>query len=247
MNEMKNIMLVLEYDGTRYSGWQSQQNAISVCDEVSRTINSLTGEDVQLTGCSRTDAGVHALNYVCNFMTESNIPPEKYSPALNTKLPSDISCKLSKQVPDSFHSRYCALSKRYLYMIQNTPFKPAVNRNHICWYPVRLNEELMSQAVANFIGRHDFSAFMASGSSIKNTIRTVFELAVVRNDDVIEIDIKGDGFLYNMVRIIAGTLMDVGIGRITPEYTAEIIASGDRKKAGRTAAASGLFLVEIEY
>lgn len=247
MNDMRNIMLVLEFDGTHYSGWQSQQNAISVCDTVTKALDSLTNENIKLTGCGRTDAGVHALNYVCNFITGSNIPADKFSLALNTKLPCDISCKLSKEVPISFHSRYSAMSKRYLYVIQNTVFRPAVNRNHICWYKKPLDTVLMNQAVSNFIGRHDFRAFMASGSSIKDTVRTVYELTVTRNDDVIEIDIRGDGFLYNMVRIIAGTLMDVGTGKISPGYTADIIASKERKKAGKTALASGLFFVEAEY
>jgi len=248
MNEVqKNIMLILEFKGTNYSGWQKQDNALSVSEAVREGIYRCTGEKVDLTGCSRTDSGVHAFNYVCNFKTRTSIPPEKIYLALNTQLPPDIACKSSKEVPEGFHSRYSAKSKRYVYMIQNTEVRSAIFRDlHFCM-PRKLDVELMRQAGSFIVGRHDFRAFMASGSSAVNTVRTVFDLDISQENEMIQIDISGDGFLYNMVRIIAGTLTDAGLGKIKPEEVKNIIASGDRRKAGKTVPAHGLYLVEVIY
>jgi tRNA pseudouridine38-40 synthase len=247
MNNIKNIMLTLEFDGTRYSGWQEQDNAVTVCRTVTDALEKITGKSVSLIGCSRTDAGVHALNYVCNFMSDTSIPPRKVCFALNTELPGDIVCKFSDESPEGFHARFSAVSKRYIYLIQNTRFGSAIYRNLYYHFPDRLDAGLMRQATGYMVGEHDFRAFMASGSRIADTVRTIYSLDVTEHEDIVEINISGDGFLYNMVRIIAGTLIDVGIKKIVPEGIKDIILSLDRKNAGRTVPAHGLYLAEVRY
>lgn len=254
---MRNIKLTIEYDGTAYHGWQSQINAITVQDTVTAAVRGLTGESCCLTGSSRTDTGVHALGFVCNFFTESNIPADKFAFALNTMLPEDIVIRKSEEAPADFHSRFSAKGKKYRYLIFNSAFPSALLRHrayHI-YYP--LNVESMRKAAGYFIGAHDFNAFSAAGSGAATTVRTVTEASIrrdanrremIRQDGgLIEFDIAGDGFLYNMVRIIAGTLVEVGFGKIEPDAIPDILASRDRRKAGRTAPAQGLYLVEVYY
>lgn len=247
MNKIKNIFLDLEFDGTNYSGWQKQNNAISVCDVVTKALDQLICEQIDLIGCGRTDAGVHALNYACNFRTTSNIPPSSFCLALNANLPKDIVCKYSAEVDIDFHSRYSAISKRYIYLIHNTMIRSALNRNFHYHFQKPLDITLMQQAIPHFIGEHDFRAFMASGSKVKDTVRTIFEMNINKDEDIIEIDIKGDGFLYNMVRIIVGTLIDVGLKKTKPDNVGNIILSQDRKNAGKTSPACGLYMAEIFY
>lgn len=244
---MRNIKLTIEYDGTAYHGWQSQINAITVQDVVTEAVNSLTAENCSLTGSSRTDTGVHALGQVCNFYTESSIPADKFAFALNTILPGDVVIRRSEEVPPDFHSRFSTISKKYRYLFYNSTFPSALMRNrayHV-FYP--LDADAMMQAAGFFTGAHDFAAFSAAGGSVKTTVRTISQALVERNGEIIEFCVTGNGFLYNMVRILAGTLVEVGIGRIKPDAIPGIIEGLDRRKAGRTAPAHGLYLVEIYY
>lgn len=244
---MRNIKLTIEYDGTAYHGWQSQVNAAAVQDIVTKAVGKLTGECSSITGSSRTDTGVHALGQVCNFLTESTIPADKFAFALNTLLPEDITVQKSEEVSADFHSRFSTRGKKYRYLFYNSVFPSALlrNRAYHVFYP--LNVDAMEQAARHFVGTHDFAAFCATGSSVKTTVRTITEASVMENGRLVEFSIAGDGFLYNMVRIIAGTLVEVGFGRVKPDAVPDIIAGLDRKKAGRTAPAHGLYLVEVYY
>ncbi len=241
-------MLTIEFDGTAYHGWQSQTNAITVQDVVTAAVNRLTGESCSLSGSSRTDAGVHALGFVCNFQTSSSIPEDKFAYALNTLLPEDVAVRESKEVSPEFHSRFSARGKTYRYLIHNSQFPSALlrHRAYHVYYP--LDVSAMQKAAGHFVGTHDFCAFSATGGSVKTSVRTISQITVDKREaDQVELNISGDGFLYNMVRIIAGTLIEVGFGKLKPDDIPEIIGSLDRRKAGRTAPAHGLYLVEVYY
>jgi tRNA pseudouridine38-40 synthase len=245
---MRNIRLTIEFDGTAYHGWQSQINAITVQDVVGAAINRLTGESCSLTGSSRTDAGVHALGFVCNFKTSSSIPEDKFAYALNTLLPEDVVVQESREVSPQFHSRFSAMGKKYRYLVHNSQFPSALlrNRAYHVYYP--LDVKAMQRAAGHFIGTHDFCAFSAAGGSAKTTVRTISQITVEkRQGNQVEVNVTGDGFLYNMVRIITGTLIEVGFGKLKPDDIPEIIESCDRRRAGRTAPAHGLYLVEVYY
>lgn len=244
---MRNIKLTIEYDGTDYHGWQSQINASAVQDIVTDAVRKLTRENSSITGASRTDTGVHAFGQVCNFFTETAIPADKFAFALNTLLPEDITVKKSEEVAPDFHSRFSTKGKKYRYLFYNSTFPSALLRNrayHI-FYP--LDVDAMNRAAAHFVGTHDFISFSATGGSVKTTIRTITQACVERDNEVISFTVMGDGFLYNMVRIIAGTLVEVGLGRMDPDEVPGIITALDRRKAGRTAPAHGLYLVEVYY
>lgn len=245
---MRNIKLTIEFDGTAYHGWQSQNNAITVQDVVTAALSDLTGEDCSLTGSSRTDAGVHAQGFVCNFHTSSSIPADKFAFALNTRLPDDIVVIGSEVAADDFHARFSAKGKTYRYLIHNSKFPSALlrDRAYHVYYP--LDIDAMRKAAGFFIGTHDFYAFSAAGGSVKTTVRTITDAKVTSQfDNLIELRITGDGFLYNMVRIIAGTLIEVGFGRLKSDDIPELITGLDRRKAGRTAPAHGLYLLEVYY
>lgn len=243
---MKNILLKLSYDGSRYHGWQIQKNARSICAEVTEAILKLTKEEnISLIGASRTDAGVHAIEYVCNFKTGSSIPPERFKYALNTQLPYDIVCHDSYEVDETFHSINDTVKKTYRYVISNGEFAIPFERNYAWHYCHGLDETKMQKAAAYFIGKHDFAAFCSSDTTTLTTVRTILDMKVVRKDNHILIDVTGDGFLYNMVRIIAGTLVEVGIGKIAPEKIEAIIKGKDRTAAGMTAPPYGLYLVKV--
>ncbi len=257
----RNIRLTIEYDGTAYHGWQRQDNAVTVQDTVTAAVCRLIGESCNLTGSSRTDTGVHALGFVCNFFTESSIPADKFSYALNALLPDDIVVVSSEEAAPDFHSRYSAKGKKYCYHIYNSVFPSALlrHRAYHVYYP--LDVEAMNEASGFFRGTHDFLAFSASGSSVKTTVRTITEAAVIRisqaqhiihpegehDVQLIEFSITGGGFLYNMVRIMAGTLVEVGFGKLKAQDIPDIIAGLDRRRAGRTAPAHGLYLSEVFY
>jgi tRNA pseudouridine38-40 synthase len=242
-----NIKLNLQYDGTSYHGWQIQKNAVTIQEIVRDALRKITGEEITLTGCGRTDAGVHAENYICNFHTSSSIPPDKFPYALNAHLPSDIVCFGAESVNDSFHSKNSAVKKRYVYRIMCGEFPDAVMNRYAwhCKYP--LDIEKMRAAAKAFIGVHNFIGFASSGFTVKTTVREIYSLDIYENNGIITIDITGNGFLYNMVRIIAGTLMYAGCGKINPDDMADIIASCDRTRAGITAPPQGLCLKEVYY
>jgi len=244
---MRNIKVIIEYDGTGYHGWQSQENAVSVQRVVEDAFKKLTGENIKLIGASRTDTGVHSYGQTANFLTESKIPAEKFFLAVNCLLPPDISVVHSEEVPKDFHSRFDAKGKKYKYLIYHDRAPSALLRSRAFHVPVPLNLEAMKKAAEYIPGKKDFSAFKASGSNVKDSIRTVWGIELQKKDKIIELTVSGDGFLYNMVRIIAGTLVDVGMGRIAPDELGTIIESRDRTRAGRTAPAHGLYLVEVYY
>ncbi|HOE57599.1 MAG TPA: tRNA pseudouridine(38-40) synthase TruA [Bacillota bacterium] len=246
---MRNIKLIIEYDGTNYCGWQTQKNGPSIQAEIEKSLEKLTGEAVRIHGSGRTDAGVHARGQVANFMTDSTIPGDKFSYALNNLLPRDIVIKDSTEVSPDFHARFCAVGKKYSYLVLNSRFPTALLRNYAYHinYCERLDIEKIKKAAEAFIGTHDFSGFMAAGSKITDAVRTIYDISVENEKNLICISYKANGFLYNMVRIITGTLLYTGIDKICPEDIKDIILSKDRERAGITAPACGLYLEEVYY
>lgn len=244
---MKNIKLIIQYDGTAYHGWQTQKNAVSVQETMEKALKKLLKEDVRVTGCGRTDTGVHAKRYVCNFFSNSTIPEEKFPDALNSYLPPDIVCLEAEEADKDFDSRYSAKKKTYSYYINNSKFPNAFLKNYTWHFKYRLDTDKMKKAAGAFLGTHDFIGFAASGFTVKTTVRTIYSLEIEKQGDIIAIHITGDGFLYNMVRIIAGTLAFVGTGKIDAENMRDIIDSKERKRAGITAPGEGLFLSEVYY
>lgn len=244
---MRNVKLTIEYEGTSYSGWQVQKNAVSIQEILEKTIGSLVAHEVNLIGSSRTDAGVHAKGMVANFLTGSSIPERNFPAAVNGRLPKDIVVLRAEDMEESFHSRYSSTGKRYSYTILNRREPSAILRNFAAHVWTPLNIDNMKRAGEYFIGTHDFSAFKSSGSSVKTSVRTVRYLEITSYEDIIKIYIEADGFLYNMVRIIAGTLIEVGKGRIEPHEITGIIDGCDRERAGKTAPPQGLCLEKVYY
>ena len=246
-NEIKRVKLVVAYDGTAYSGWQLQPNGITIEEVLNRELSDLLREEIRVIGASRTDAGVHALGNVCVFDTNTRIPGEKISFALNQSLPEDIRIQLSEEVEPDFHPRYTDSEKTYEYRILNRTFPVPTERLYSYFYHYKLDEKKMREATSYLIGRHDFASFCGSGAQVKSTIRTITSAAVERDGDIITIRISGTGFLYNMVRIIAGTLIEIGNGQYPPERMKSIVEACDRSAAGPTAPACGLTLIGIRY
>lgn len=244
---MRNIKLVIEYDGKSFNGWQKQPNKLNIQGEIEKAIGEITGEEIELIASGRTDAGVHSLGQVANFKTNSKIDIEKFPYAINSKLKKSIVIKSAEEVPERFHSRYSVHSKTYRYTINNSKFGTALYRDMEYHFPIKLDENKMQEAAKYFEGEHDFKAFKASGTSSKSSVRIIYKAVVKRQADRVIIELTGNGFLYNMVRIIAGTLVDVGIGKIDPEEIKNIIEEKDRKKAGKTLPARGLCLLEVQY
>ncbi|KYH28845.1 MULTISPECIES: tRNA pseudouridine(38-40) synthase TruA [Clostridium] len=244
----RNIKLIIEYDGTNYSGWQKQKHSITIQQKIEEAIKSITKEDCEVIGSSRTDAGVHARGFVANFITESNIPPNKFKYAINSKLPKDIVIRNSEEVPLEFHSRFDSKGKKYIYTILNREEPPTIERNYVYHFPKKLDVDLMRQGSKFFIGEHEFDSFYKkSGSTVKSTLRNIYYCDVIKRDNLIEFIVIGNGFLYNMVRIMAGTLIEVGIGRIQPKDIQDILLAKDREKAGRSLPPQGLCLYEVLY
>ena len=244
---MRNIRLIIEYDGKGFNGWQKQPNKLNIQGEIERAIEEITGEKIDLIASGRTDAGVNALGQVANFKTESLIPAEKFPYAINSKLKKSIVVKSAEEVPERFHSRYSVKEKTYRYTINNSEQGTAIYRDMEYHFPIKLDVEKMGEAIKYFEGEHDFSAFKASGTSSKNSVRIIYRTKLWKENDRIYIELTGNGFLYNMIRIIAGTLLDVGLGKTKPEEITDIINSKDRKLAGRTLPANGLCLMEVKY
>ncbi|WP_139905840.1 tRNA pseudouridine(38-40) synthase TruA [Clostridium thermarum] len=244
---MKNIKLALEYDGTNYGGWQRQKNIVTVQQALEDAIFIITSERCNVIGCSRTDAKVHAREFICNFHTNSSIPSERIREALNTKLPEDIRVLESMEVDMDFHARYDSKGKTYCYTILNQLVNSALLRNYVGHVAQPLNISWMEEAALHFLGTHDFAAFRNLGSSVKTTTRTISQLDISVEAPLIKIYCTADGFLYNMMRIIVGTLINVGIGKISPGQIPEIIASKDRTKAGKSVSPQGLCLEKVYY
>ena len=244
---MKRFKLVVAYDGTHYCGWQSQPNGVTVEGVLNQKLSELLKEDIQVIGASRTDSGVHALGNVAVFDSETTIPGEKLSYALNQRLPKDIVVQHSCQVADDFHPRHCDSRKTYEYQIYNAQFEnPLYSRySHFVFIPLRI--EVMQKAAEIIKGEHDFKSFCSSRGQQLTTVRTVYDLDVTKEGSMVKIRVSGNGFLYNMVRIIVGTLIKVGLGVYPPEYVQEILDAKDRTKAGPKVPAKGLKLIGIEY
>lgn len=243
---MRNLKLTIQYDGTKYCGWQKQPNSSGIQGTIEYAIYEITKEKVNITGSGRTDAGVHALGQVANFKTNSSIPAARIPDALNAKLPKDISIIDCQEVSDNFHSRYSATGKIYRYLIYNKPYRSPLYKDTSYHVRYELDIEKMRSEAKLLLGTHDFKGFMSSGSSVKDTVRTIHNISIENSGDLIALEVEGNGFLYNMVRIIVGTLVDIGRGRIDKSLE-EIIASQDRGEAGHTAPAHGLFLKKVHY
>ena len=245
------IMLTVAYDGTAYSGWQLQPNAVTIEEKLREAIKSLTGEDVELIGASRTDAGVHSLGNVCVFDTASSIPPEKFCYALNNYLPEDIVVRASCEVEADFHPRHCDSVKTYEYRIYNDTFPHPTLRLYSHFSYRRFDLDKMREAASKLVGEHDFGAFCSAGSQAETTVRTIYGIDIteekIGEGRMIHIRVTGSGFLYNMVRIIAGTLMDIGTGIMDVSAVEKCLETADRADAGPTAPAQGLTMIGIEF
>lgn len=241
------VRLTVEYDGTNYAGWQRQDNALAVQQVMEEALSKLTQASVTVAGASRTDAGVHALGQVLHFDTLFPIPPEKYPFALNPLLPEDIRVLAGEGVPDTFHARFDAKSKRYRYLIYDRPHSSALYRNHCAHSIYPLDIGRMQREAEAMLGTHDFSAFAASGSLVKDTVRTITLCQVQRKEPFVELIIEGTGFLYNMVRILAGTLMGVGSRKLHCGTIEEALRTHNRLELGVTAPPQGLTLMQVFY
>ncbi len=241
------VAFIVEYDGTDYAGWQIQKNDVTVQEKIEEALVSLNKGHITVFGAGRTDSGVHAKGQCGHFDIDTNIPAEKFAFILNSKLPKDIRIKKSWQAEEGFHCRFSAKGKRYIYRIVNAPHASALLSRFSTHVPERLDLDKMRQAAEHIVGTHDFKAFCAAGSSVKTTVRTVNKVEIVKTGELIEITVEGTGFLYNMVRIIAGTLIEVGKHKKTPHEVKEIIDGKKRKDAGMTAEAKGLTMDEVFY
>lgn len=244
---MARIKLTIEYAGGAYCGWQRQNGQMSVQQKIEEAGKKIFGKDISITGAGRTDTGVSALGQVAHFDIETNIPPQNIANALNAHLPRDISIRKSEEVGEDFHARYDAKKKTYVYTIYNSRIRNAVFAPISTQIGVHLNEEEMNRAAAYLIGEHDFCSFMAAGSDVKTTVRTIYEAKVERKGEYVVFTVCGSGFLYNQVRIMAGTLIEIGKGKIRAEEMQSIILAKSRFAAAPTAKAEGLMLKEIEY
>ncbi len=244
---MRNIKLTIEYDGKKFGGWQKQPNKLNIQGEIEKAIEEITGEKIDLNASGRTDAGVHSLGQVANFKTNSKIEIEKIPIAINSKLKQSIRIIKAEEVEENFHARYSCKGKKYRYIINNSKYGSAIYRDLEYHMPIKLNVEAMQKGIKYFEGEHDFKGFKASGTSSKSSVRTIYNAKIIQEGERIIIELEGNGFLYNMVRIISGTMVDVGLGKIKPEEIPEIIKSKERSRAGKTLPPQGLYLVEVYY
>lgn len=241
------IRLIVAYDGTNYHGWQLQPSVVTIESVLNEKLSELLGENICVTGASRTDAGVHSQGNAAVFDTNTKIPPEKIAFALNQRLPKDIVVQDSREVPGDFHPRHCESRKTYEYRILNRRFPDPARRFDTYFYHHSLDVEKMGKAASYLVGEHDFKSFCSVHTTVESTVRTVYDIKVERQGDIIVIGITGNGFLYNMVRIIAGTLIQAGGGIINPDKVQEILMAKDRRAAGPTAPAHGLTMMGISF
>ncbi|NMB12195.1 MAG: tRNA pseudouridine(38-40) synthase TruA [Firmicutes bacterium] len=247
--QKRNIRLLVEYDGTFYHGFQVQDDPSlpTIQGELEAAIKTICGETIRITGSGRTDAGAHALGQVVNFHTYSSVPIERFGVALNSVLPRDIRVKRAESVPLCFHARFDAIAKTYIYIVDYRPCASTFLRNYVYHVPQALDVAALRKAAELLVGTRDYASFQTSGSSARTSTRTVYDLRVEADDGMIKFIIRADGFLYNMVRNIVGTLLEVGKGKLMAEEMAAILAARDRSQAGPTAPAQGLYLVGVEY
>jgi tRNA pseudouridine38-40 synthase len=244
---MKRVMLVVAYDGTNYHGWQLQPNVDTIESVLNNALSALFKEDIKVIGASRTDTGVHALGNIAVFDTEARMPAEKVAYALNQRLPDDIRIQSSGEVALDFHPRRQESQKTYVYKILNREFPLPTERLYSYFTYVPLDIQLMQKAADYLVGEHDFKSFCSVNTVAETTVRTIYGISVTKEGDMITIKVTGSGFLYNMVRIIAGTLMEAGKGRLSPDKIPEILDALDRTHAGPTAPACGLTLYEYKF
>lgn len=244
---MKNYGILLEYDGSNYYGWQKQDDYMSIQETLETILGDFFGTPIHLHGSGRTDRGVHAMGQVANFMVESTIPGERLKYALNPKLPDDIAIRASAEMPMDFHARYSARGKTYIYRLYCSKERRPLygNRYGQCQYP--LDVELMQECAKDLLGTHDFNAFKSKRTELENTIRTIYKAEIRQCGECLEFEFSGNGFMYNMVRIMTGTLIDIGRGFYEPGRIRELLELKDRTKAGHTAPACGLYLQEVRY
>ncbi len=244
---MRNLLLTISFDGTAYHGWQVQENAVTVQQTLQDALEQICRKRDNIVGCSRTDAGVHANMYCCNLRTESPIECGKLINALNAVLPDDIAVSDCREVDYEFHARYDCKSKEYIYKIWNSPNRNPFLKGYALHWKYPLDEKLLDSLAKQFIGTYDFSAFCAAGSSVEDTVRTVKNACVTREGDLVTFRVEANGFLYNMVRIMVGTLLDISAGKIPADAIPGIIKSKNRNLAGITARPEGLYLNRITY
>lgn len=247
MPDMRRVKMIVEYDGTNYAGWQRQINAMTVQQRLEEALSKLTKTPVTITGASRTDAGVHAMGQTVHFDTCSGVPDDKFAFALNTMLPEDIRIRKSMPAEPDFHSRFQAKGKIYRYLIHNAPHASAIWRHHRAHVMYPLDVDKMNREVQSMIGTHDFAPFAASGSIVKDTVRTIYNAQVIRSGEKVMLLVHGNGFLYNMVRILAGTLISVGTGKLEEGAIGRALESLNRLDLGVTAPAHGLTLMRVFY
>ena len=244
---MRNIAITLKYLGTAYHGWQVQKTQITVGETVEKAVAMVVGHPVHVTGCGRTDAGVHARVYVANFRTTSRIPCERLPYALNTHLPLDIVVTHAMDVHEDFNAIGSCVRKEYTYLIYNSAIKDPFYVNRAWFYPKHLDETVMQRAGDQFVGTHDFAAVRSVGTEVKSTVRTVYYYAVAREGDLLSLRVCANGFLYNMARAMAGTVVYAAEGKFPPDSVAEILENGDRKAAGPTVPPGGLYMTQPWY
>ncbi len=245
---LRSYLICISYDGTEFCGYQIQDNGRTVGGVMLKALQRVFGTVSNMAGCSRTDSGVHALNYFISFKADSNMNPETVVKAVNANLPDDVAVKSCREVPEDFHARYSVVSKEYEYRMYTSDVRSPFLRNHALFLRYPLDVKLLNEAAKSFVGTHDFRSFMASGSKITDTVRTVYKAEVSEKENgLVTFNISADGFLYNMVRIAVGTLLEVQQGKIKPDEITKIIAAKDRSMAGFTAPPQGLYLKEINY
>lgn len=244
---MRNLLLTISYDGSNYHGWQVQKNAVTVQEVFQNAVKKLFKQNIDIKGCSRTDSGVHANKYCVSFKTDTDIPCENIIMALNSYLPDDIAVLNCTDMDIDFHARYNVVKKEYVYIINNSKIRNPFLRNYAFWYRYDIDTDYLNEQAQAFVGTYDYSGFCSSNSGVEDTVRTVHSFEVSRKGDLVYFKVSADGFLYNMVRIMVGTLLFVNEGKIKKDELKNVILSKNRKLAGKTAPPQGLYLNDVFY
>lgn len=244
---MRNIALKIRYDGTAYHGWQVQKKDITVCETLEKALTAACGHPVKVTGCGRTDAGVHALRYCCNFKTDCRIPTDRFPLAVNARLPEDIAVLDAVEAPEDFNSILSCRKKEYVYKLHMSRIRDPFLQNRACFYPPVLDVDRMKAAASAFEGTHDFAAVRSVGTETKTTVRTIYRCVITQEGETVTMTVSANGFLYNMVRAIMGTVVYAGLGKLEPEEIPELLQRGDRRLTGPTMPPQGLYMSRVWY